>query len=99
MQKRTIKNELIEAGVDMENVIVLRGGKDAEVEVKLVFDEEGHGDYDATEALKDHVLAALVAASGHTWGGYRTGRGSWILSRDYQLEGKDYCDKSSRIHY
>jgi hypothetical protein len=33
-----------------------------------------------------------------SWGGYKTGYGSWILQASYQPKG-DWCDTSSRHHY
>ena len=47
-----------------------------EVEVLVKSDSE-RADYDATEAAAEQASNVLG------WGGYRTGYGSWILSRDY----------------
>ena len=43
----------------------------------IIADESGRANYDSTES------AAEKAAKVLGWGGYRTGYGSWILSRDY----------------
>ena len=47
-----------------------------EVEI-LVKSSAERADFDATETAADQAHKVLG------WGGYRTGYGSWILSRDY----------------
>ena len=64
-----------------------------EVEINVLDEETGRADYDATETLCD-VVGKITG-----WGGYRTGYGSWVLSKGYAVSTGDYCDSSSSLHY
>lgn len=66
-----------------------------EIEVFVESDfNKSRADREETERITKAVMDALPEG----WGGYRTGYGSYILSKGYAPLG-DWNDKSSRVHY
>lgn len=71
-----IESKLKKAGL-MEGVKIINRNQ---IEIQVMdLEDDTETDYETTDKLKNLIVEFIE------WGGYRTGYGSWILSKDYSV--------------
>lgn len=74
MNRIQIKKALVNSGIDINHISI--GTNKMEIMIRDC-NRPGKADYELTEELKEKVQKIIK------WGGFQTGYGSWILSKNY----------------